>query len=228
MMNIQLRNLLLKSIPYLLSIVGGLVLFLVTKDNVHNPDWVDLINNIAASLLSIPVVFLLYDYSNYRIARKLSNATATTIHDRIDTVMISIIVSLRKMMGMRDTLTFGGLNKMADLRVGQIASRIKMTPANMKTLTGLHNELNELIYQNSGGGILSLGQVQTMTDLSHNVQRLINTHRFHQDRRVAAHSAATIIRTIIDLMDTDASAAVRFEQLLSGTPTTKSSPTMNK
>lgn len=215
-MNIQLRNILLKSIPYMLSIIGGLVLFLVTKDNVHNPDWVDLINNIAASLLSIPLVFLLYDYSNYRIARKLSNATATTMHDRIDTAMISIIVTLRKMMGMRDMLTFGALNKMGDLRIGQIVSRIKMTPANVKTLIGLHHELDELIYRNTSDGILSLVQVQAMTDLSHNLQRLINVHRFHQDRRVAAQSAEKIIRFVIDWMDTDASAAVRFQKLLDG------------
>ncbi len=215
-MNIQLRNILLKSIPYMLSIIGGLVLFLVTKDNVHNPDWVDLINNIAASLLSIPFVFLLYDYSNYRIARKLSNATATTMHDHIDTVMISIIVALRKMMGMRDALTFSALNKMGDLRIGQIASRIKLTPTNLKTLIGLHHELDELIYRNTSDGILSLVQVQAMTDLAHNLQRLINVHRFHQDKRVAAQSAEKIIRFIIDWMDTDASAAVRFQKLLEG------------
>lgn len=212
----------------MLSIIGGLVLFLVTKDNVHNPDWVDLINNIAASLLSIPLVFLLYDYSNYRIARKLSNATATTMHDRVDSVMISIIVTLRKMMGMRDTLTFGALNKMGDLRVGQIASRIKMTPVNLKTLIGLHHELDELIYRNSSNTILSLVQIQAMTDLAHNLQRLINTHRFHQDRRVAAQSAEKIIRFVIDWMDTDASAAVRFQKLLEGNTAPKSQTAKTK
>ena len=61
-MNIQLRNILLKSVPYMLSVAGGITLFVLTKDNIHNPSVADLIDNIAASLLSIPVVFLLYDY----------------------------------------------------------------------------------------------------------------------------------------------------------------------
>ncbi len=70
-MAIKMRNFLLKSIPYLLSITGGAVLYLVTKDEIHDPSLADLVTNIAASLLSIPLVFLLYDYSNYWVNRKL-------------------------------------------------------------------------------------------------------------------------------------------------------------
>lgn len=219
-MDVQLRNLLLKSIPYLMSIVGGLVLFLVTKDNVHNPDWVGLISNIAASLLSIPVVFLLYDYSNYRISRKLNNALTNTTHDKIDTTLISIILVLRQMMNMRSKLTLAALNKMGDLRQGQIATQIKMRPTQIKTLTNLHHELDELIYRNSDGDILSVIQIQSLTNLAHNVQRLINVHHFHQDKRVAAQYMEKIIRFVIDWMDTDASISVRFEQLLNGVSAT--------
>lgn len=215
-MNVQLRNLLLKSVPYLLSIIGGLVLFLITKDNVHNPDWVDLINNIAASLLSIPVVFLLYDYSNYRISRKLNSALTSTAHDKIDTVLINIIFSLRQMMNMRGKFTLSALNKMGDLRLGQIASQIKVTSTHINTLKELHHELDELVYRNSGGNILSVIQIQSLTGLAQNVQRLINVHRFHQDKRIAAQVTENIIRFVIDWMDTDASISVRFDQLLNG------------
>jgi len=228
-MDIQLRNVLLKSIPYLLSIVGGMVLFLVTKDNVHNPDWVDLINNIAASLLSIPLVFLLYDYSNYRISRKLNKAMSNTTHDRIDVTLINIVVVLRQMMDMRGKITLSALNKMGDLRMGQIASRIKLRPTHIQTLITLHHELDELIFRNSGGDILSVIQIQSLTNLTHNVQRLINVHRFHQGNRVAAGYAEKIIGFVIDWMDADASIAARFEQLLTGdvTPPTQQSDNIN-
>ncbi len=64
---------LLKSIPYMLSIIGGAVLFLSTKDSIVNQSLAALITNMAASLLSIPLVFLLYDYSNFLINRRLKN-----------------------------------------------------------------------------------------------------------------------------------------------------------
>ncbi len=72
-MSIKLRNFLLKSIPYLLSIAGGATLFIVTKDEITDPSLADLVTNIAASLLSIPLVFLLYDYSNYRIQKQIKH-----------------------------------------------------------------------------------------------------------------------------------------------------------
>ncbi len=70
-MAINWRTLFLKSIPYLLSISGGAALFLLTKDEISDPELADLVTNMSASLLSIPLVFLLYDYSNYKISRKL-------------------------------------------------------------------------------------------------------------------------------------------------------------
>ncbi len=73
-MTINWRNLFLKSIPYLLSITGGAALFLLTKDEISDPELADLVTNMSASLLSIPLVFLLYDYSNYQISRKLKKA----------------------------------------------------------------------------------------------------------------------------------------------------------
>ncbi len=68
---VRFHIILLKSIPYLLSIAGGAILFLLTKDEIADPSLADLITNMAASLLSIPLVFLLYDYSNYLINRHL-------------------------------------------------------------------------------------------------------------------------------------------------------------
>ncbi len=70
-MAINWHNLFLKSIPYWLSIAGGAALFLLTKDEISDPSLAALVTNMAASLLSIPLVFLLYDYSNYKIAKKL-------------------------------------------------------------------------------------------------------------------------------------------------------------
>ena len=55
----RLGNLLLKSIPYVLSIAGGVFVFDFSQDYLHDPSWIDLMNNVAASLLAIPLVFLL-------------------------------------------------------------------------------------------------------------------------------------------------------------------------
>ena len=66
-----LINIVLKSIPYVLSIAGGVFVFDLSKDYLHDPSWIDLMNNVAASLLAIPLVFLFYDYSNFLITRRM-------------------------------------------------------------------------------------------------------------------------------------------------------------
>ena len=98
-MKFNLRDFLLKMIPYVLSIAGGLVLFIVTKDDIHDPSVTDLINNIAASLLSIPLVFLLYDYSNYRVSKQLKKTLANNMGDKISVLLLKLIMVIRQIIG---------------------------------------------------------------------------------------------------------------------------------
>ena len=58
----------------MVSVAGGIILFTVSLDNVQDPELADLITNISASLLAIPLVFLLYDYTNYRVSRRLQES----------------------------------------------------------------------------------------------------------------------------------------------------------
>ena len=86
-MNTMLKNLLLRTIPYLLSVIGGITLFLISLDKVKDPNVSGLIDNIAASLLSIPLVFLLYDYTNYRISKQVNRTLATNITDKVNSLI---------------------------------------------------------------------------------------------------------------------------------------------
>ena len=63
----NVRIIFLKSLPYLMSIAGGIILYTGAIDNAPNANLQDLVINVSASLLSIPLVFLLYDYTNSRI-----------------------------------------------------------------------------------------------------------------------------------------------------------------
>ena len=116
-MAIKLRNILLKMIPYVLSVAGGLILFIVTKDEVHNANVTDLINNISASLLSIPLVFLLYDYTNYRVSKQLNKTMADSMTDKINIILLNLIMIIRQMLGIRGTLTFASMNQSIGLLI---------------------------------------------------------------------------------------------------------------
>ncbi len=221
-MNIQLRSILLKSVPYMLSIAGGITLFVLTKDNIHNPSVADLIDNIAASLLSIPVVFLLYDYSNYRISRKLSKTMANNMSSRISTQILGLIILIRQMLGMRGKVTLETINKMQDLSTNQIAARLKINTVQMQSLHAYHNNLENLIYQYGKNNIFDTASLQTLSGLSLDLLRLMNEHQFHGNKKSGAKYISDLISRIVDWLDSDAGASMDFQKLLSEAQNPKS------
>lgn len=213
-MVIKLRNILLKMIPYVLSVAGGLILFIVTKDEVHNPNVTDLINNISASLLSIPLVFLLYDYTNYRVSKQLNKTMADSMTDKINIILLNLIMIIRQILGIRGTLTFASMNKMSNLSQSKIVANLKITQNLANELRTYRDEIDNMIYNGAKPNVLTGAQVQMLTGLVRELSLLINEHSFRRNRRVAAKYIENIIGKIIDWMDSDAFASMHFQQLL--------------
>lgn len=213
-MKFSLRDFLLKTIPYILSIAGGLTLFIITKDDVHDPNVTDLINNIAASLLSIPLVFLLYDYTNYRVSKQLKKTLADSVGDKINVILLRVAIVIRGIIGMRKKLTFMTLNNMSDISISRISSRLKITPLALSELHSLHDQLYDFIYHGANTNVLSVDQIQSLSGLLHEISQLINEHEFRRNRRIAAKYIKNIMGHIADWMDSDAFASLHFDKLL--------------
>ena len=111
-MKVNLRNVFLKSLPYLLSIAGGIILYTGAIDNAPNDNIRDLVINVSASLLSIPLVFLLYDYTNSRINRQMKQHMANSVGDKLNTFMIGMILLVREMLSVRAKPTTENINRM--------------------------------------------------------------------------------------------------------------------
>ena len=213
-MKFSLRDFLLKTIPYILSIAGGLTLFIITKDDVHDPNVTDLINNIAASLLSIPLVFLLYDYTNYRVSKQLKKTLTDNVGDKINVILLRVVIVIRGIIGMRKKLTFMTLNNMSDISISRISSRLKITPLALSELHSLHDQLYDFIYHGANTNVLSVDQIQSLSGLLHEISQLINEHEFRRNRRIAAKYIKNIMGHIADWMDSDAFASLHFDELL--------------
>lgn len=213
-MTINVRNFLLKMVPYLLSIIGGVVLFKLTENNIHDEDLAGLVTNIAASLLAIPLVFILYDYSNYLVSRRLNKTMADHMTDKLNVILLNLIIIIRQILGIRKNLTFVSLNKMADIPASQMIKKLKITPSQIKDFRIYYNELDSLVYHSTQTDALTNSQVQLLTGLMRELSLLINEYKFRHNRRVAAKYMGNIISKIIEWLDSDAFAAMHFQQLL--------------
>lgn len=213
-MTLSIRTIFLKMIPYLLSIAGGIVLFKLTENNIHDPNLSDLINNIAASLLAIPLVFLLYDYSNYRVSSQLNKTMTSHITDKTNIILLNVIIITRQILDIKRKLTFTTLNQMGNMSLSKITNKLKITKKQLDDLRTYCNELDDVVNSSTKNSILTPDQIQVITGLIRDMSLLINEHNFRHNKRIAAKYIENIIGKIIDWLDSDAFAAMHFQQLL--------------
>ena len=217
-MNIQ--NFLLKSLPYLLSIAGGILLYTGAIDNAPNANIRDLVINVSASLLSIPLVFLLYDYTNSRINNQMKKHMANSVDDRLNDLMINLILLLREALVVRGKITTENINRMLSWRVSEIMRRLKISGSIIDKMHQYHDDLDTLLYRNSQADVLSTEQIQILSSLARAMTHFINENKYHKNRRMSAKYLETIMTKILDWLDVDTVAALSISKHLLGVPVT--------
>ena len=210
----KIRNILLRSLPYLISIAGGVVLFTVSLDNVHDPAVEGLISNISASLLAIPLVFLLYDYTTTRVSKRLKETLVAGMNDKINTIMLHVVLILRKMLKMRGRLTHVGILSMRNWTDGRISRQMQIRTEYIDLLRQYYEELENLILGFGKENAMSPEQVRLLSALARDMSRLVAMHRLGGNRRVVAQHIRNIIDEINDWLDSDADVARNFNTIL--------------
>lgn len=226
-MKIDARVVFLKSLPYLMSIAGGIILYTGAIDNAPNDNIRDLVINVSASLLSIPLVFLLYDYTNSRIANQMKKALINSTADKINILTLNLILVLRDMMGVRSKLNQENLNRMLTWRAPEISRRLKIKPKHMHALHEYHNDLDNILYRSGQNDILAPDHIQILTGIARDMTHLINENKFHRSKHMSAKYTENIMTRILDWLDSDSVAALNLQSHLLDSET-KTSETEQK
>ena len=214
----NLRNFFLKSLPYLMSIAGGIFLYTGAIDNAPNANIRDLVINVSASLLSIPLVFLLYDYTNSRISSQMKKHMVNSLGDRLNDLMINLILLLREMLSVRSKISTENINRMLSWGTPEISRRLKISGTIINRMHQYHDELDTLLYRNSQTDILSGEKIQILSSLARAMTHFINENKYHKNRHMSAKYMETIMSKILDWLDIDTVAALSINRHLLGTP----------
>lgn len=214
-MKINIRTIFLKSLPYLLSIAGGIILYTGAIDNAPNDNIRDLVINVSASLLSIPLVFLLYDYTNSRVANQMKRSMVASMTDKLNVMMLNIILLLRQSMGVRNKLTTENLNRMLIWRAPEISRRLNITPQILEKLHEYHGDLDTLLYRNIRDQVLDSQQTQILSGLVRDMTHLINENKFRKNRHQSAKYTESVMNHVLDWLDSDSVSAINLAQHLS-------------
>ena len=215
-MKLDFRTIFLKSLPYLMSIAGGIILYTGAIDNAPNDNIRDLVINVSASLLSIPLVFLLYDYTNNRINNQMKRHMASSVSDKLNDLMINLILLLREILSVHSKPTAENINRMLTWRASDIMRRLNIKSNTIDKMYVCHNDLDTLLYRNSQTDILSSEQIQILSSLARAMTHFINENKYHKNRQISAKYLETITTKILDWLDLDNVAALDISKHLTG------------
>ena len=210
----RIRVFALKTLPYMVSVAGGIALFSISMDNVKDPALEALISNISASLLAIPLVFLLYDYTNTRVSRRLQATLRVGIYDKVNIIVLHLILTLRHMLKMRGNVSRASIGGMADFGEKQILHRLNLHTDYVETLHQYYEDLENLVLGYGKENVFSPEQLRLLSDLARNIARIVSTHRLSGNRRAIAQHIKISVQEIIDWLDSGREVSDNFNQML--------------
>ena len=189
--SIRLGNLILKSVPYVLSIAGGVFVFDFSQDYLRDPGWIDLMNNVAASLLAIPLVFLFYDYSNYLVTRRMNKHQYTKLINMLDDCLLKILAQMKNIIGLARI----------EVPMQDINLNYKKLNLDAKYLRAIKNQLNNLediLYKSDKITVLDPQHTQILSFVAQELNQILNECKFHNSAREIARYIETTLSMIDD------------------------------
>ena len=187
----SLLNIVLKSIPYVLSVLGGVFVFDFSQKYLHDPGWIDLMDNVAASLLAIPLVFLFYDYSNFLITRRVHRHQHINLINTIDSILLKILGNMKNIIGLKHIEV-----PMQDLNLNykKLNLDVKYIRAIKKELT----KMEELLYKSDKIEILEQQHTQILSFITQELNQILNECKYHNSPREIARYLETTLSMIDD------------------------------
>ena len=186
-----LMNVVLKSIPYVLSIAGGIIVFDISQDYLHDPGWIDLMDNVAASLLAIPLVFLFYDYSNFLITRRVHRHQHTSLINTLDGYLFKILTQMKNIIGLTRI----------EVLMQDINLNYKKLNLDVKYLRAIRKQLHlleDLLYKSDKIEVLDPQHTQILSFIAQELNQILNECKYHNSPREIARYIETTLSMIDD------------------------------
>ena len=184
-------NILLKMIPYVLSIVGGIFVFDFSQKYLQGANVKDLMDNVAASLLAIPLVFLFYDYSNFLVTRRMHKHQHLRLINTLDDVLFKILAVMKNISGLPRIEV-----PMQDLNLNY--KKIDTDPKYIKSLRKHLQELEDILYKSDKIEVLDAQHTQILSFITQELNQILNEVKYRNPPREIARYIETTLSMIDD------------------------------
>lgn len=187
----NLKHLFFKAIPYVLSVAGGVLVFDISQKYMHSPGWIDLMDNVAASLLAIPLVFLFYDYSNYLVTRRVHKSQRSAVISTVDGFLFKILDQLKRIIKMNHIEV-----PMQDLNLNY--RKMDFSAKYIRAINRQLKKMEELLYKSDKIEILDPQHTQILSFIAQELNQIINECKYHNSPKEIARYVETTLSMIDD------------------------------
>ncbi len=178
-------------IPYVLSIAGGIFVFDFSQKYLHSPGWIDLMDNVAASLLAIPLVFLFYDYSNFLVTRRVHKHQHANVINALDGHLFKILAYMKNIIGL----------PRIEVPMQDINLNYKKLNFDKKYVRGIKKQLGlleDLLYKSDKIEVLDPQHTQILSFIAQELNQILNELKFHNSPKEIARYLETTLSMIDD------------------------------
>lgn len=156
-----MKTFLLKITPYIIALFAGVVVYLyaieLKDDNLNN-----LLINVAAGLVSVPLVFMCYEVINEICSRNIKKTLLEHLSFEVNYIIIDIIKNLKDILGISGRLDEKNLNDFLDTDEKTIKEKLKIDISLADSLKNYKQQLLNLIYKDSNMEVLPNDQIQNL------------------------------------------------------------------
>lgn len=207
-MHTNLKNFILRLLPYVIAIIIGLIIFLIVhKIEYRDADVSNLLINISSDLLSIPFVFICYEVINNFINRDLNNILFKSTTFDINSIIINIINDIRSNLGFKDTINKDNLEDFLLLNKENIQDYLNnennLNKDILDKMLKNSDNLKEIIRKTSIIQVLTPDQIKNLLYLSKEIEishtklvKLADTAISDTDKKFLSLIFANIIESI--------------------------------
>ena len=166
-------------------------MFDFSQKYLHDPGWIDLMNNVAASLLAIPLVFLFYDYSNYLVTRRMTRHQHAKLINMLDDCLLKILAQMKNIIGLSHIEV-----PMQDINLNY--KKLNLDKRYLRAIERHLDELEEILYKSDKITVLDPQHTQVLSFIAQEINQILNECKYHNSAREIARYLETTLTMIDD------------------------------
>lgn len=202
--------LLAKAVPYILTFMAGAGVFAVST---YLPtDWSPWLVEISGALSAIPIVFLIYEYTEYLTARSVNKKLFDNISFEINSIVLKILRFYKRSLGVRSEMTFRVAEKMLIRTAHDMEKSLKITKNDIAELKLFKKDFDALIYPAASSNIFNDQQIELIITIPRTLARIINELEYRGKRAELARYTENLFSLLTTWFDTYEEEALKSHE----------------